>query len=94
MNRPLKWLEVLALVLASAAWGAALALHIYFVHSLPRAPSPAVGRVIPLNEHGVFVYLTSAESLLHKSLFILAGVAFGSAVMIDVLADPLGWRRR
>ncbi len=90
----LKWLELLAAALALATLAAALALTIHLVRTLPRAPEPTVGRVIPLNEHGTFVYLTAAENLLHKGLFVASAVLFGGAVLIDLLADPFRRRHR
>ena len=93
MNKPMKRLEVLAAALAAAGLVAAFGLTMYFVRTLPRTPDPAVGRVIPMNEHGTFVYLNSAENLLHKGLFVVAAVSFGLAVLIDLFADPFGRRR-
>ena len=54
-------------------------------YTKPPHSDATVGRVHALNTHGSYVYLNRDEQFLLYGLQILAGLAFGSALIIDVL---------
>ncbi len=50
----------------------------------PRMPSESIGRIYPINNHGVVVYLTASEKL-RMDVFLWAAVPlFLIAILIDV----------
>ena len=66
------------LALAVACGPAWLSLFYYYFSSRPAAPSPQLGFIYPLNNHGFVVYIAAAESV---ALTLLGmGVALGFVV--------------
>jgi hypothetical protein len=82
----------LALLLALAFIGASvltLYLPYEYASTLPREPVPNAGRIISLNNHGVIVYLTNAESRM-LALTLYAQFVFGiGASLLFVLERRL-----
>lgn len=85
-------LEVVSAVLALGLFLIHMSLWEQYAHSRPTVPDPAVGRIYALNEHGVVVYLNSAEKY-RLDLFIwAAGGCFLLAILIGVFLRK-SWRR-
>jgi hypothetical protein len=67
-------------------------LEVWFQATMPRAPDPIRGLLVPKNLHGTTVYLShvyqSTDTFLKWS-GVLCGMA---AVFVDAYADPFGWR--
>ena len=72
--------SLLGIVLVSFASN--LCLSLYFMHFMPSAAQPEVGRIYPFNQHGWIVYLTSREKLLDD---ISGLVLFVSGALLVVL---------
>jgi hypothetical protein len=63
-SKNLSILKAIAIVfLAAGLIGQAVSQSIWthYFHTLPRSPDPAVGRVYPLNMHGIIRYQTQGE---------------------------------
>jgi hypothetical protein len=54
-------------------------------YTKPQSRDVTAGRVHALNTHGSIVYLTDEEHLLLCGLQILAGLVFGTAIIVDLL---------
>lgn len=74
-------LGVIGLILGLASWG----LWTHYAYTKPQSSDAAVGRVYSLNTHGSSVYLNREERFLLYGLQVLAGLSFGSAVIVDVV---------
>ena len=74
-------LGALGLSLGFASWG----LWRHYAYTKPPSPNAAIGRVYALNTHGSIVYLNRQEQFLLYGLQALAGLSFGSAVIMDVI---------
>jgi hypothetical protein len=68
--------------LASFAFGGS-----FYFRNLPRDPQPELGRIYPLNNHGVLLYMTEREELQQNRSFILSGVLFAVGFLIDCIFD-------
>ena len=73
-------LSAIGIILGLASWG----LWMQYAYTRPQSPDTVVGRIYSLNTHGSIVYLNSQEQFVLYGLQILAGLFFGSAVIIDV----------
>lgn len=84
--------ETCSAVIALGLWLTYMGLWERYARTRPTAADPSVGRVYSLNEHGVIVYLTSAEQHRLHILAWAAAISFLIAVLIGVFIKK-SWRR-
>ena len=68
----------------------------FYYRGLPDKPQPAVGRIYPLDNHGLITYMTEREERQQRRGFIGFGVLFAVAVALDLLfdiSDRHAWER-
>jgi hypothetical protein len=76
--------EYLFAVMALGSFFTYMGFWEVYAHNRPTIASESIGRIYPLNNHGVVVYLTASEKL-HMDAFLWAAVPlFLIAVLIDV----------
>jgi hypothetical protein len=65
----------------------------FYYRGLPDKPQPEIGRVIPLNNHGYYTYMTEREDVQQKASEAIFAVLFVLAIIIDQFIDPFDRRK-
>lgn len=95
MSKPRRMWRAVSILLM----GPALAVWLYtgviwnrYLDTLPRSPEPAIGRIYPLNIHGIVVFQTHAEKL---RLDLTSNISFGALALGGLigLLEERHWRR-
>jgi len=81
-SRPWKYVAIGLAASGFACLGSLLYLTILFSSTRPRSQHPEIGRVYPLNNHGVVVYLTRGENFAFVLLIVLAVIFLGLFVAV------------
>ena len=76
-------LSAIGLVLGLASWG----LWTHYAYTKPQSPDVSTDRIYSLNTHGSIVYLNTYERSSLYGLQVLAGLFFGSAIIIYTITD-------
>ena len=63
------------------------AFGISFYRDIPNNPEPSLGRIYPVNNHGIVLYMTKREELQQERAFILSGVLFAVTFFLDCIFD-------
>jgi len=85
--------ETVAALVALGLFLTYMGLWEQYAHTKPDAANLSSGRIYPLNEHGLIVYLTSAEQNRLHMLAWMAGFCFLIAVLIGIFIKK-SWGRR
>ena len=59
----------------------------FYYRGLPDKPQPAVGRIYPLDNHGLITYMTEREERQQRRGFIGFGVLFAVAMALVAIAS-------
>lgn len=90
-KRLLKIFQVI-LVYAAVTLGASEGiLWMHYYDTRPRSPDAKSGRTIPLNTHGIAVYITRGEHFRLKALMLATGACFITAVVIEIIKTRGGF---
>jgi hypothetical protein len=69
------------------------ALWMHYYDTRPRLMDIRVGRTVPLNTHGIVVYLTNSEHFRLQTLMIIGGACFLVAILIEIVKTRGGFLR-
>jgi hypothetical protein len=65
----------------------------FYFGKFPATPQPAQGRIYPLNNHGYITYLTKHDTITQEVSFVLFGVLFATAALINHFIEPFDTRK-
>ncbi len=87
-SRSERWVKIFQRILVYSALvlevsGSALWMHYY--DTRPKVLDASQGRIIPLNTHGIVVYLTNSEHLRLQTLMITGVACFVLAILIEIV---------
>lgn len=80
--------KLLVIVCVLLSFGCFLFSVSFYLRDLPKTPRPELGRVYPLNNHGISSYLTKQEDAEQNWTFAVSVLLFGVAVLVDYRKDP------
>ena len=67
-----------------------LGLVAFYTQTQPRSPSPEIGQVIPMNDHGTVVFLSSFQNFWLTFLLIATPLVL---VVAGLVLSPMTWDR-